>query len=43
MGLPEKVMDGALRISFSRFTTREECEALCAGLIAAHNELYPSL
>ena len=43
MGVPEKVIDGAVRISFSRYTTREDCEALCRELIHAHRELFPSL
>lgn len=43
MGLPARVIDGALRISFSRYTTAEEAEALCQALIEAHNTLFPSL
>ena len=43
MGLPARVIDGALRISFSRYTTMEEAEALCQALIEAHNTLVPSL
>ena len=43
MGLPDRVIDGALRVSFSRFTTREECERFCAALIRAHDELRKSL
>ena len=43
MGLPARVIDGALRISFSRYTTMEEAEALCQALIEAHNTLFPSL
>ena len=38
-GLPARVIDGALRISFSRFTTQEEVDALCDGLAAAQKEL----
>ena len=43
MGLPDRVIDGALRVSFSRYTTREECEQFCSALIRAHAELRPSL
>ena len=43
MGLPARVIDGALRISFSRYTTAEEADALCQALIEAHESLFPSL
>ncbi len=43
MGVPDRVIDGALRVSFSRYTTREECEIFCEALIRARQELYPSL
>ena len=43
MGLPDRVIDGALRVSFSRFTTREECERFCDALIRAQKELFPAL
>ena len=43
MGLPARVIDGALRISFSRYTTPEDTDALCQALIEAHNSLFPSL
>ena len=43
MGLPSRVIDGALRISFSRFTTLEEAEALCRALTEAHASLFPAL
>ena len=43
LGLPARVIDGALRISFSRFTTQEEADTLCSALIEAHNSLFPSL
>ena len=43
MGLPARVIDGALRISFSRYTTQEEAEALCQALIEAHDTLFPAL
>ena len=32
MGLPPKIVDGALRISLGRFNTREDITALCAAL-----------
>ena len=43
MGLPVRVIDGALRISFSRYTTQEEADALCSALIEAHASLFPSI
>lgn len=43
MGLPAKVIDGALRISLSRFTAEEDIQALCAGLIRARGTLCRSL
>ncbi|MBQ9045934.1 MAG: cysteine desulfurase [Oscillospiraceae bacterium] len=43
MGLPARVIDGALRISFSRDTTQEEVDALCAALADAHERLFPAL
>ena len=43
MGVPDRVIDGALRVSFSRYTTAEECDRFCAALIRARKELYPSL
>ena len=39
MGLSGRVIDGALRIGFSRFTTDGDVEALCAALIEAHDTL----
>ncbi|MBQ6465533.1 MAG: cysteine desulfurase [Oscillospiraceae bacterium] len=39
MGLPAAVIDGALRVGLSRYTTREDIAALCDGLIAAHATL----
>ena len=39
MGLPAPVIDGALRVSFSRFTTREETDAFCTALTAARQRL----
>ena len=43
MGLPARVIDGALRISFSRYTTEEEVDAFCAALCEAQRSLFPSL
>ncbi len=43
MGLPNAVIDGALRISFSRFTTEDEVNALCDGIKDAHEKLYTVL
>lgn len=43
MGLPPRVIDGALRISFSRFTTEAEVNALCDGLRDAQSSLFPAL
>ena len=39
MGLPARTIDGALRIGLSRYTTEEDADALCEGLIAARNSL----
>ncbi len=41
MGLPDRVIDGAIRVSFSRYTTRSECEAFCEALIRARRTLFP--
>ena len=43
IGLPSNVIDGALRISFSRYTTRENIDALCDALRDAKHSLFPSL
>ncbi len=43
MGLSPKVIDGALRVSFSRFTTEDEVNALCDGLRDARASLFPVL
>lgn len=43
MGLAPKVIDGALRVSFSRFTTESDVNALCDGLRDARNSLFPAL
>ena len=39
MGLPAAVIDGALRVSFSRFTTLEEIDAFCDALREARASL----
>lgn len=39
MGLKSDVIDGALRISFSRFTTREDIDALCSEISDARGRL----
>ena len=43
LGLPAKVIDGALRISFSRYTTQEEVDTFCDALLEAQQSLFPSL
>ncbi len=39
MNLDAKTIDGALRIGLSRFTTQEDMDALCRGLMDAHRQL----
>ena len=43
IGLAPKVIDGALRISFSRYTTLEDVDALCDGLRDAKGSLFAAL
>ena len=43
MGLPAKVIDGAIRVSLSRFTTEEEIRRFCEALTEAKNSLRPSV
>ncbi len=43
IGLQPAVIDSALRISFSRFTTLEEVDALCTELLHAKQQLFPTL
>ena len=43
MGLDSKVIDGALRVSLSRFTTLEEMDAFCDALGEARRSLRRSL
>ena len=39
IGLPAAVIDGAIRISFSRYTAEEDVDALCTALKGAHDSL----
>lgn len=39
MGLSSRVIDGAIRVGLSRFTTEEDIDALCAALKEAHDTL----
>ena len=39
MGLPAEVIDGAVRISLSRYTTKDELDELCSALKNAHDTL----
>lgn len=39
MGLPAEVIDGAVRISLSRYTTKDELDELCSALKGAHDNL----
>ena len=39
IGLDTKTIDGAIRVGLSRYTTQEDIDALCAGLIEAHKTL----
>ncbi len=41
--LPKAVLDGALRVSFSRDTSREDVDALVEGLKAAKEQLFTAL
>ncbi len=43
IGLQSRVIDSALRISFSRFTTMEDIDELCDGLLEAKQNLFPTL
>ena len=42
MGLAPRIIDGALRVSLSRYTTEEELFAFCAALKAARDTLAHS-
>lgn len=39
IGLKSEVIDGAIRIGFSRFTTEEDIRALCSGILEARTRL----
>ena len=39
IGLDAKTIDGAIRVGLSRYTTQEDIDALCIGLIEAHKTL----
>ncbi len=43
VGHPAPIIDGALRISLSRFTRAEEMKALCDGILAASQSLFKVL
>lgn len=43
VGLSPAVIDGALRIGLSRYTTKDEIDALCNGIFAARQSLRPAL
>ena len=43
MALPASVIDGAIRVSFSRFSTEEEIEYFCQNLLEAKNTLFKVL
>ena len=43
MNLPARVIDGAIRVSLSRFTTKEEADVFCQGLLQARKNLYKAL
>lgn len=43
IGLSPAVIDGALRIGLSRYTTKNEIDALCDGILAARQSLRPAL
>ena len=43
LGLNKKILDGVLRISFSYDSTKEDVDALCAGLVEAQKMLFTSL
>lgn len=43
MGLPAEVIDGSIRVSFSRLTTEAEAEAFCAAFLEARNSVRPSV
>jgi cysteine desulfurase len=43
LGLSSDVIDGAIRVSLSSYTTEAEIDAFCDGLISASRTLFPAL
>ncbi len=43
MGLPPAVIDGSIRVSLCRYTTREDIEGFCRTLIQARERLFKTL
>jgi len=43
VGLPFDIIDGAIRISFSRYSTEDEVNALCDGIRNARDKLFTVL
>jgi len=43
MGLKNEVIDGAIRLGLSRYTTKEEIDLFCDGLKEAHEKLFTVL
>ena len=43
MGLSPAVIDGSIRVSLCRFTTKDEIDAFCTALELAHKTLFKSL
>lgn len=43
MGLPSKVIDGAIRVSLGRFSTEDDADGFCQALLRAHDSLYKTL
>ena len=43
MGLPAKVIDGAIRVSLSRYTTMEEADYFIAALVRGSKKLIKVL
>ncbi len=43
MGLPARVIDGAIRVSLGRFTTEADADGFCQGLMQAREKLYKTL
>ena len=43
IGLKNDVIDGAIRLGFSRFTTMDEINSFCTALKQAHDQLFTVL